>query len=78
MKMDRFSQTRRNKKLKDNRSKKTLEFFDWKMFELLLEKKKILYRLLKSYKKKKKMRKKLETDDFIKSKFNNNFVSDMS
>lgn len=52
MKMDRFSQTRRNKKLKDNRSKKTLEFFDWKMFELLLEKKKILYRLLKSYKKK--------------------------
>lgn len=24
------------------------------------------------------MRKKLETDDFIKSKFNNNFVSDMS
>lgn len=45
---------------------------------IIIREKKILYRLLKSYKKKKKMRKKLETDDFIKSKFNNNFVSDMS
>lgn len=44
---------------------------------IIIREKKILYRLLKSYKKK-KMRKKLETDDFIKSKFNNNFVSDMS
>lgn len=37
--------------IQDNRNKKIFEFFVWKIFELL-EEKKTLYRLLKSYKKK--------------------------
>lgn len=47
------------------------------MFELLERKKKYYIGYWKIIKKKKN-EKKLETDDFIKSKFNNNFVSDMS